>query len=276
MFDSLEACVSAWERAGGHGDLSARIERNARWIPYYAFLADGREEADAGIDPHASEVVQELFSRGLLRAGSSVLDIGSGTGSFALAFAARGLPVTALEMDARSLAVCRAQAERLGLSRIRYENQMWETFSPEEKHSFVFSSMCPAVCNYDELLRMESYAAEACGIIAVTRGSYDLHRKRLMELLRVRPAGMTTEALWYYEALYLAGKQPEVRCWSRTFSYELPLSDAILRSERYFEIFGIAPEESRPILTDYFRAAAEDGMVPDETQLNTALITWRV
>lgn len=276
MFDSLEACASAWERAGGHGDTAARVERNARWIPYYAFLADGREEADAGIDPHASEVVQELFSRGLLRAGSSVLDIGSGTGSFALAFAARGLPVTALEMDARSLAVCRAQAERLGLSRIRYENQMWETFSPEEKHSFVFSSMCPAVCNYDELLRMESYAAEACGIIAVTRGSYDLHRKRLMELLRVRPAGMTTEALWYYEALYLAGKQPEVRCWSRTFSYELPLSDAILRSERYFEIFGIAPEESRPILTDYFRAAAEDGMVPDETQLNTALITWRV
>ena len=60
---------------------------------------------------------------------------------------------------------------------------------------------------------MESLSDHACGILAVTRGSYDLHRKRLMQLLDVHPAGgMTTEALWYYEALYLAGKQPEVRC----------------------------------------------------------------
>ena len=206
-----------------------------------------------------------------------MLDIGSGTGAFAHAFAARGLSVTALEMDASSLAVCRAQAEALGLSGLQYENQMWETFAPQKQYSFVFSSMCPAICNYAELQRMESYASEACGIIAVTRGSYDLHRKRLMALLDVHPqGGMTTEALWYYEALYLAGRQPDVVNWSRRFAYEIPLEDALLRSERYFEIFGIQPEVSRPILVDYFAAEAKVGMVADETLLNTALITWRV
>ena len=49
---------------------------------------------------------------------------------------------------------------------------------------------------------------EACCLIAVTRGSYDLHRKNLMELMGVRPGGgMTTEAIWYYEMLYLMGRQ---------------------------------------------------------------------
>ena len=277
MFDTLEACAAAWERAGNHGDTKTRIERNARWIPYYSFLASGRDEAEAAIDPHAAAVVEGLFSRGLIRAGDSVLDIGAGTGGFSHAFAARKLAVTALEMDSASLHVCRAQAEQLRLNDIRYENQMWETFAPKQQFDFVFSSMCTAICNCAELLRMESLAKHACGIIAVTRGSYDLHRKRLMTLLDVHPqGGMTTEALWYYEALYLAGRQPEVQSFSRKFSYSLPLEETIERNEQYFAIFGISPEQSRPQLTEYFSAIATDGMIADETLLNTALITWRV
>ncbi len=277
MFETLEACAAAWEQAGNHGDIQTRIERNARWIPYYSILASGRDEAEAAIDPHAAAVVDGLVSRGLVRAGSSVLDIGSGTGAFAHAFASRGASVTALEMDSTSLAVCRAQAQQLGLRNMWFEQQMWETFAPKERYDFVFSSMCPAICNYAELLRMESLSKYACGIIAVTRGSYDLHRKRLMALLDVHPTGgMTTEALWYFEALYLAGKQPEVQSFSRKFTYALPLEETIARNERYFEIFGISPEVSHPKLADYFSAVAEDGMVADETLLNTQWITWRV
>ena len=98
MFDTLEACAAAWEQAGNHGDIQTRIARNARWIPYYAFLADGREEADAAIDPHAAAVADGLVSRGYLGAGSTVLDIGSGTGAFAHAFASRSASVTASAM----------------------------------------------------------------------------------------------------------------------------------------------------------------------------------
>lgn len=277
MFDSIEALALAWEQAGSHGDRQARIERNARWIPYYSFLATGCEEMDAAIDPHAAEITQLLLDHGLVRACDHVLDIGSGTGAFSHAFAARGLDVTALEMDAASLSVSRAQAEALGLHNIRYENSMWETYQTDRKFSFVFTSMCPAICNFTELERMESYASEACGIIAVTRGSYDLHRKQLMQRLDVRPqGGMTTETLWYIEALYLSGRQADVTNFSRKFEYSMPLSDAIARNERYFEIFGVPAEQSRLILTAYFHSVAENGLVRDETLLNTALITWCV
>ena len=80
MFDTLEACAAAWEQAGNHGDIQTRIARNARWIPYYAFLADGREEANAAIDPHAAAVADGLVSRGYLGAGSTVLDIATSAG----------------------------------------------------------------------------------------------------------------------------------------------------------------------------------------------------
>ena len=277
MFDSIEALALAWEQAGSHGDRQTRIERNARWIPYYSFLANGREKMDAAVDPHAAEITQLLFDRELVRVGDCVLDIGSGTGTFSHAFAAQGLQVTALEMDEASLSICRAQAETLRLNNLRYENSMWETYRPDQKFSFVFTSMCPAICNFTELARMESLATYACGIIAVTRGSYDLHRKKLMQLLDVHPqGGMATEALWYIEALYLSSRKADVTNFSRKFGYALPLAEMIARNERYFEIFGIPAEQSRPILSDYFHSIAENGIVRDETLLNTALITWRV
>ena len=277
MFDSLDACVDAWKRAGNHGSKEERIERNLRWMRYYAYIYERQRDAEASFDPHAADIVDALFRQGLLTPESSVLDIGSGTGAYALAFASRCAEVTALDMEPTSLAILQEHAAQLGLSNITCQEGMWETYRPDRTFSVVFTSMCPAICDYEELCRMESFSERACGIIAVTRGSYDLHRKRLMELLNVRsPAGMTTEALWYYESLYLAVKQPNVRSWSNQYAYDTPVEEACRRNEIYFEIFGIPAEQSRPLLQQYFKSQAKDGLVPDETRLNAALISWSV
>lgn len=277
MFDSLDACVDAWKHAGNHGSKEERIERNLRWMRYYAYVYEHQRDTEASVDPHAADIVDTLFQQGHLTPESSVLDIGSGTGAYALAFASRCAEVTALDMEPTSLAILQEHAAQLGLNNITCQEGMWETCQPNRTFSFVFSSMCPAICDYDELCRMESFSERACGIIAVTRGSYDPHRKRLMELLNVHsPAGMTTEALWYYESLYLAGKQPNVRSWSNQYAYDTPIEEACRRNEVYFEIFGIPAEQSRPLLQQYFASQAKDGLVPDETRLNAALISWSV
>lgn len=277
MFDSLDACVDAWKRAGNHGCKEERIERNLCWMRYYAYLYERQRDAEASVDPHTADVVDTLFRQGLLTPESSVLDIGSGTGTYALAFASRCAEVTALDMEPTSLAILQEHAAQLGLSNITSQEGMWEAYRPDRTFSFVFTSMCPAICDYEELCRMESFSERACGIIAVTRGSYDLHRKRLMELLNVRsPAGMTTEALWYYESLYLAGKQPNVKSWSNQYAYDTSIEEACRRNEIYFEIFGIPAEQSRPRLQQYFTSQAKGGLVPDETRLNAALISWSV
>ncbi len=277
MFDTLYACTEAWKRAGNHGEKAVRIARNLRWMRYYAQINNPTRPDEAEIDPHAAEVVELLFRQGLLTPESSVLDIGSGSGTYALTFAARGCEVTAMDMDPNALQILQAHAEQLHLDNVQCREQMWEDVLPEKRFSFVFTSMCPAICDYDELLRMQALSEHACGIIAVTRGSFDRHRKRLIELLDVHPTGgMTTEAFWYYESLYLSGKQPNVQSYSAHYEYEIPIEEACRRNETYFEIFGIPAQVSRPVLRDYFASQAKDGMVPDETQLNTALISWRV
>ena len=111
---------------------------------------------------------------------------------------------------------------------------------------------------------MEAMTTEACCLIAVTRGSYDLHRRNLMQILSVRPeGGMTTEAIWYYDMLYLMGRQPDVRNWTRHFEYDIPVEEACRRNGIYFQIFGIPMAESRPVLKRYFESKASNNLVHD-------------
>ncbi len=276
MFQTPEECKKAWEAAGKHGTPAERIERNNRWIQYYSYAARQQDADSAAFSPYAEEVVSFLEQTGRLQAEDSVLDLGSGTGSFSFSFAKHCRTVTAMDMDADSLTVLEQRARRLGLSNIRTETAMWEEYRPAQPFSVVFSSMCPAICNYEELLRMEQLAARTCCLIAVTRGSYDLHRKKLMQLLDVHPqGGMTTEALWYYEMLYLMGRQPDVKNYTRHYRYQLPVEEAVEQGTVYYQIFGLSPAQSRPVLEEYYRAVAVDGMVQDESHLNTALICWQ-
>lgn len=274
MFMTLEECRSAWEKAGGHGTPAERIERNKRWLSYYSYLAR-RQEGAGAFSPQSEEIAAYLEQEGWLRPDGTVLDIGAGMGNYTLSFGKRCREVTALDMDQESLRVLRERAEKLSLPGIRTETAMWEQYVPAKKYSLVFSSMCPAICNYEELLKMESMAEDTCCLIAVTRGSYDLHRKNLMQLLDVRPkGGMTTEALWYYEMLYLMGRQPDVKNYTRHFAYDVSVEDTCAQGEVYYQIFGIPPARSRPVLERYYGERAENGMVHDESHLNLALISW--
>ena len=276
MYITMEECREAWEKAGKHGSSAERIARNAKWIQYYRYMAKQQEDSEAGFDPHAEEIVRHLFDMGWMHDKDTVLDIGSGTGAYSLAFARSCSEVTALDMDADSLTVLGNHAAQLGVSNISSIQSMWEVYDPSDKFSLTFSSMCPAICTYEDLLKMESITTKTCCLIAVTRGSYDLHRKALMQQLSCRPSGgMTTETLWYYEILYLMGRQPNVRNWTRHYEYDIPVTEACRRNEIYFQIFGIPKEKSQPVLRQYFESRATDGLVHEESQLNTALICWR-
>ena len=276
MFSSLENMCEAWDKAGGHGSKEDRINRNILWTKYYTYIAERQKGSEACFDLNAMEVVEYLSNSGWLKDARSVLDIGAGTGVYSLAFAKEGLDITAMDMDETSLSVLKTRAVELGVSDIICENAMWENYESKGKFSMTFSSMCPAICNYNELIKMEEMTENVCCLHAVTRGSYDLHRRKLMELLGVQPkGGMTTEAIWYYNILYMMNRKPEVKYFARHYEYKTPIEDVIAQNEVYFEIFGIPREKSSHILQEYFEEKVENGLVYDESHINTALICWR-
>jgi len=277
MYRTLEQCKRAWVDAGQHGDRQTRVARNRLWARYYAHLAGEGEDGPARIDAQARDAVDRLIAAGRLKPRDTVLDIGAGTGTYALALAGRCQSVTALDMDPASLSALGARAAALGLNNIELVQGMWEEFSPGKKFSLTFSALCPAVCDYDELVKMEAMAARACCLVAAARGSIDPHRKNLMALLDVKPAGgMTTEAIWYYDMLYLMGRRPDVFNWTVERACDLPLEQACRRGAVYFEIFGVPRAQSESVLRRYYKQHAQNGLVREEVRINLAMLAWDV
>ena len=277
MFATLDECLDAWESSGRHGSIAERIERNSKWMQYYHYIAANYKGNEKQLDSHTEDLVQFLLNERLLAKTSTVLDIGAGMGDYTLAFAKNCRRINALEMEKSSLSVLKNRATDLWLSNIDYTNSMWEDFNDEKQYSFVFSSMCPAICNFDELLRMESLSDKACGLVAVSRGSVDLHRKKLMSQLSISPVGgMTTESIWYYETLYLMDRYPCVKNYSFSYQKDVPIDEICSSMEAYFKIFDVPQERCRPIIRKYFEGVAENGIVHDETIINKALIYWEV
>ena len=276
MYD-LERALELWDEAGRYGSVEKRIERGRLWLPYYSYLANRCLGEPYHASTQAQRVSEFMLQEDILRSSYTLLDVGAGTGAYSIEFAKRCVGVTTLDMNGDSLAVLRDRARQCGLGNINVVNAPWEEYRNEDKFDVAFSAMCPAICNQEELLRLESITEHTACLLTVTCGSYEKHRKQLMrQLLLKKPEGMVTEALHYYNVLYLMGRQPSIKTWSEQFESRATVGELMERYSVYLKIFGMNKEDSQPFLQDYFARYEHDGIVSDECRMNTALIYWTV
>lgn len=274
---SLEKCTEIWESAGKHGSKAERIARGKAWHPYYGYLAQKQLGKPYAPNPQNEEIVEYMFREEILRPEDSVLDIGCGMGDYALSMARRCARVVAMDNSSECTEVLKAKALSANLGNIEPCTLSWEEYAPEEKFDVTFSSMCPAICNLEELERMESITKRQCCLIAVTRGSFDKHRMRMMKELQLKPkGGMTTEAIHYINVLYLLGRQPNVRCFTRFSQRKVKAEDFREQYVHYFPIFGMDPEKAEEYIDRYIAENAVNGMIEDESLHNLAVISWAV
>lgn len=274
---SLEQAEAWWLEAGNHGTPAERRERALRWTPFYASMAERSMGKPFKTPKDVLRTVDFLSAQGVISPGDRLLDLGAGMGGYSLEFARRGLEVTALDVNASCLKLIESRADECALENVSTVPLMWEDYTADRPFDIVFSSMCPALCNPEELKKAEAMARKTVCILTVTRGSCNKHRMKLMEHFGVRGrGGMVTEALHYYNTLYLMGRQPNVKCWTDRSASTSDVESQIRHFERYFKLFGVEERVSVPYMERYFAECAKDGVVEDETVMNRALIYWTV
>ena len=268
---SLENCSDLWVQAGKHGTVEERIARTTEWMPYYEYLAKCR--MTGSVNPF----VEFMYREGIITKECSLLDIGAGMGEIDIELARYCHKVTALEPTRACLDVLERNAASAGLTNVETICDFWEKFETDKRFDVTFASMCPAICDVDELLRMEALTEKTCCILTVTRGSVDKHRKTMMTELGIKPrGGMVSEALHYINALYLMGRQPNVKCITTRRSSRISAERVMEQYPIYFKIFGVPEEKSMAFLQGYLERNAVDGYLEDETVMNQALVYWEV
>ena len=269
---TLEEACRDWE-SGRDAESHAWCKA---WDDYYTYLAE-HCLTDKFRSPQGDQVAAYLLKSGILRKGDSVLDIGCGSGSYAIPLAMHGASVTALDCNAASLALLQRRIRRLGCTDVSCVQAEWDSYASHSDTRFdvAFAAMCPAISDKQSLLAMERLATRKCCILTVARGSYDLHRKAMIqELGLAAPGGMVTEALRYFDVLSLMGRLPDVKTWSVASESKTSLEDFLTRYIVYFRIFGMKDSASEAYLRMYFQKNAVDGILTEQSQLNLALLSW--
>lgn len=121
---------------------------------------------------------------------SEILDVGSGTGIFALPMAAMGAKVTALDISANMLKRLKAEAAARKIHGVRTLRSSWKELSPKaigfvRRFDAVISSLSPAVDTENDLLKMEQCSKDSCVCIAACDVRLDSGREKIFKRLGI-------------------------------------------------------------------------------------------
>jgi SAM-dependent methyltransferase len=272
------AARAAFESISNAGTREERKRRSLRWREYFNKISGRKAGEPYRNDPLALKITGFLAGEDMLGPETSVLDIGAGTGRFAIPFSRKVKCLTALDMCEGALAVLKKNIEQERIDNIEIRQEAWEDFTPGGKHfDLVFTALCPVICNQEELLKMESLSKGNCAVVTVSKGSHSRNRRALRMLLSKNPLpGLSVEVNLFYDLLYAMGRRPGVLNYpeERT-SEKMSSQEAEELFITYYSIFGFTSEKDREIIRKFVRDNQSGGVIEDLIYLSPALIFWQ-
>lgn len=182
---------------------------------------------------------------------------------------------SALDSCLENLGLIRRRAEAMYLQNVDCQLGLWEEFSPDEMYDVSFCSMCPAIVTVEDIIKMEQMTKRLCCLITISRGSYDEHRMRMLRELGVKPDGTLTDAIHYYNVLYLMERQPSVLTQEICQERDLSADEILEQYPIYFHIFGISQDEAKRYLNDYLEKYAPNGVLHEKSRYRLTMICWK-
>ncbi|MFA5313080.1 MAG: class I SAM-dependent methyltransferase [Methanomassiliicoccales archaeon] len=217
-------------------------------------------------------VIDHLSEREIIRTGDRVLDIGCGTGNFSIPFASIAREVDALDISASMLNILRSRASAEGCDNIIYTNERWETYEPGSSFDLVFSSFCPATCNLESVLKMESMSKGHCCILTMAPGSdRDIYSEVCGELTGRGLSNRAYDAIMPMSVLHEMGREPEMRQFSIENGGRIDEQELERSLIGYVSCFIEIDDRQRDIIRERVVRASRE---PRPERAKAAMILW--
>ena len=96
-------------------------------------------------DTYQAKVLEIIENHGVIFDGSTVLDLGCGSGAYSIRMAKKAKLLTALDISDGMLDNLKKSAEANNITNIEYINIDWSDYIPEDKFDIIFASLTPAL-----------------------------------------------------------------------------------------------------------------------------------
>ena len=218
------------------------------------------------------EKVQSLIDKGIINAESTVLDIGCGSGQFAVELAKRTKKVVGLDFSEKMLDYASNNAAAAGLDNTEFIHTDWEGFQCTEPFDLVVASMSPAIAQPEHLYKMLECSRGFCYLSSFVERHSHL-KEKLYNLTKQNYIRQFNKLNYIFNILWTKGIFPELTYETGIHQRVFPLAQA---KEIYIrELSVVKSPEKIKLIHQYLEETAENDVVKESLQQRKGELIWQ-
>lgn len=229
-------------------------------------------------------ILSMLREAGALQTGTRVLDIGAGSGSWAISMAEMGANVVALEPSSGMIEILRKKmaAKGIGPDRITIKQQTWQDVDVEKEglagqFDLVFASMSPGVCDPGTLEKLMQASRNFCYLSSFSGGGWRNCYNDLWQHITGRKLEFTSwDFIYPFTHVYALGYRPQIDFNSWTHDRKEAIDEALENILFFIQDITEVTSEIRQKLKAYITDQAVDGIFHQKQTVCQGVMLWQV
>ena len=283
IFYLPEFWLEAWQE---HRDNSLRSRRTLmpEEVEFWNASADKMKrwsEEDRSVE-RVKKVIRWLRQQGIGISDMRILDIGAGTGSFAIPFTQQGGQVTALEPAEELVKIMKENMKREGVEELSIISEKWEDISPDKEgikgqFDLVFASLTPAIYDKKTLEKMNACSKEWCFLCELAGRRRNRVQEELWFKIFNEDMPLPGYNIFYpLNYLYSLGYSPSLKLWRERWREEISEDEAASNVIKFFSLYTEVTSEIEAIIVNYLSKNEKNGHLSEEYQSLVGMIAWNV
>lgn len=211
-----------------------------------------------------------------------VLDVGCGTGVFAVALSPEVRRVVGTDFSGKMIEIAEALREDCDCNNLEFVQADWHSLDVTEmgwkgQFDLSFANMTPAVQSAETLDKLTATSREWCVLTRAVRRT-DPVSDHIKGMLNIRGGveNGDNDFLSAFELLWRQGYLPHVRYKSEVWNMKKTLDEALGLYMNRMKSYRELTEKEELEVTAYVKSLLEDGFVYEDVTSTIATMAWRV
>ncbi|MFH1153871.1 MAG: methyltransferase domain-containing protein [Pseudomonadota bacterium] len=277
---NLETIFSApfWETVWDHlgntflADHQKRYPQ--RWSQFYENHGPLLREIGGVDHGEGCFVIEALLRQGMSFQGSTVVDLGCGSGWLALPLVLKGARVLAVDTSTRMLETLRNRAQAMGIASLKTLEASWTEIKSREPFDLVLAASFPPALCPDGISRMERLGKKCILLLPGSSQGLPWIKSLWSTLCDRNPFSGSLQLRAALNYLMAVGREPNLIQVRIPMAVDLPLDQVIDFYAGYFALFERCDPEVREIIQREIAPFTHEGRVHARGESHFGLIWW--
>ena len=240
-------------------------------IEFWNNYADNYTSFQQGDMPE--RIIERLFETEVLKPDYSVLEVGSGPGTYSLRLAPNIRILTCMDSSENMLDILFKSVKEKEYTNVERFLADWNKYTPKKGYDACIATLYPGSGSEESLIRMERSARRSCIIVSwYANHGDDLNEKIWKELGRDYSYDIR-KSTGVQDWLRENGREFKLEMFNTRIIQDVPLTEIIKREKSAFKAYG--QKDVEDIIIKLLEPCTKDGIVHFDHLNEMKLIYWK-